>query len=103
MQQTEAIVTWHGAKWREYEQPVVAMSSTDAPYIAGRMTRRVFGVLDCHTLSRQQIALRADLSVKQVERGLDALIRRGIVERVNVSSGSRQSTGDVRTLYRRVA
>ena len=103
MQQTDAIVTWHGAKWREYEQPVMATSATDAPYIAGRLSCRVFEALDGHTLSRPQIALRADVSVKQVERGLDVLIRRGLVERINVSSGSRQSTGDVRTLYRRVA
>lgn len=99
----ESVVTWHGGKWREYEQPVMATRATDAPYIAGRISRRVFGVLDGQTLSRQEIALRADLSVKQVERGLDALVRRGLVECVNVSSGSRQSTGDVRTLYRRTA
>lgn len=84
MQQTDAIVTWHGAKWREYEQPVLAQST---PRSAGPVTVReaVLAVLadgQARSLSAMQ---------EQTHRGYHAvrdtvreLVAGGQVERVDL-------------------
>ena len=42
MRQTDAIVTWHGAKWREAEPPVVVIPRTTE---AGLITDRILAAM----------------------------------------------------------
>ena len=82
MQQTEAIVTWHGAKWREYEQPVMAQ-----PKQADTRALRdqVLGALeDGQPRSLSAIQERINRGYHNVRDTVRELMAGGQVERVDM-------------------
>lgn len=78
MQQTEAIVTWHGAKWREYEQPTYAVPRSSEPAL---ISERILLALEGRVLTQSQIRDRVHAGSQKVKLMLQQLVQQGVLVR----------------------
>lgn len=76
MQQTDAIVTWHGAKWREAEPPVVVIPRTTE---AGLITDRILAAMGDRAMTQSQVRDLVHARVEYVREALHRLEKRGVV------------------------
>ena len=77
MQQTDAIVTWHGAKWREYEQPTYAIPRSSEPEL---IAERIVSVLGARAMTQSQIRDRVHAGVEKTREALRRLLAEGVLE-----------------------
>lgn len=89
MQQTEAIVTWHGAKWREYEQPTYAVPRSSEPEL---IADRILVALGERAMTQSQVRDRIHAGTEKTRDALLRMLADGVLETEDGRGGQ--------TLYR---
>lgn len=77
MERVELVTTWHGAKWREYEQPTHAMPSSSEPEL---IADRIVSVLGARAMTQSQIRDRVHAGVEKTREALQRLLAAGVLE-----------------------
>lgn len=107
MERVELVRTWHGARWREFPQPQIAVTrlSLDSPSGIARteaqqtQQARVIAALTREWTTVKAVANLAGVDNKQASEYLKRGVIRGQVERQRESQGRR--TGGSGWVYRR--
>ena len=68
---------WHGAKWREYEQPTHAIPSSSEPEL---IADRIVSVLGARAMTQSQIRDRVHAGVEKTREALQRLLAEGVLE-----------------------
>jgi DNA-binding MarR family transcriptional regulator len=104
----ELLTVWHGARWREYPQPVIADGTLVASSAITRPERvkrvnsqqaQVLAVIGAQWVTVKDITRLSGLPPKAVSEYVRRGVQRGILDRVRESQGRR--TGGARWVYRR--
>ena len=72
----QAEVVWHGAKWREYEQPTYAVPRSSEPEL---IADRILVALGERAMTQSQVRDRVHARVEYVREALHRLEKRGLV------------------------